>query len=145
MTPRAATAQAKERSSTCPKCGGALDFRSDSMGYGQTIEQCENPRCDHWTVLETIRRPAHARTPHGGERPQIPRKIAYRGELQAAILAALPATEAGAVRAKPFAVTIGRDVHTVEVRLRQLAAAGVVASRKLGPHRLSPRVYWRAA
>ena len=40
-------------SARCPTCGGELRFESDRLGYGQTIEQCENVlACGHFRTLE---------------------------------------------------------------------------------------------
>jgi hypothetical protein len=55
-----------------PKCGAPLEFTSDSLGYGQTIEQCSRGvvACGYWKPLETIVRPAHTPAPKGPERPR---------------------------------------------------------------------------
>lgn len=147
-------------SAKCPKCGGALRFESDRQGYGQTIEQCEHvARCGHWRTLEGPRIPAH--TPRPRETERVRRRAAVAsdatrekrayvrtsapGELSAAILAALPATERKAVTPAQVATACGRPAASVTSRLFSLFKAGTIASKKLGTTHRAPRLYWRKA
>jgi hypothetical protein len=119
---------ALERSPACPKCGSGLAFRTDPLGYGQTIEQCENPRCDYWTTLERIVRPAHVARPRVEEQPRHRasgmRQGPARSPLTDAIVRALPTTEAAAISAGAVARLIQHSEKIVAVRLPQLVKAG---------------------
>ncbi|MBA3852910.1 MAG: hypothetical protein C0503_00765 [Gemmatimonas sp.] len=76
---RAAEHDPKAQADVCPKCGGKLRFERAPGGSGQTVEICENLRmstvkpgvnvgtCDHWRMLETLRRPELARRPRSPE------------------------------------------------------------------------------
>jgi hypothetical protein len=149
---------------TCPKCGGALRFESDRLGYGQTIEQCEHvARCGHWRTLEKVRIPAHTAPPREVEREServrrrspiaadaTREKRAYtltsrRGELMSAILAVLPDREADALTPGQVASRCDRPRESVISRLFSLWQDGKIASKKVGPWHKAPRLYWRKA
>ena len=95
----------------CPTCGAPLDFRTDPLGYGVTIEQCSRgyPACDHWRPLSTRR--------------------ATKAASRARIWALLPADPAGAATPAELAEAIGVSVSFVKLCLTDLRAEGRAAYR----------------
>lgn len=158
----------------CPKCGGKLRFRSDSMRYGLTIECCEHFAldrrgsgrpigCDHWRTLERPVRPELARPPKGDERPSAQARERERaardprGKRPAAktrvrmqeILQLLPAERVHARTSAEVAALAALNEHVAVYILRQLERDRLVHSAyrpRVGTKTGRPwREYWRAA
>lgn len=146
-----------EQSTACPRCGAELVFRSDAMGYGQTIEQCARfPQCDHWRTLERLRIPAHRPAPRGDERPRKPRDLTRVLEKNRArgvaarrrVLDQLPSRIDLARTVEEIAPGVGLGRDSVKGHLDALVRTGHASRRPRrvpGVGHRPPFEYWRAA
>jgi hypothetical protein len=157
-----------EQSGVCPMCGGALEFESDRLGYGQTLEYCVNwQKCGHFRTLEKIVQPAHTPAPRGQEKPRpgssgdhrqngarrvnrmaAPGSRRCNDETYERILALLPADEAAAIMAPSVAVRAGISPSLAVNVLGFACREGRVRKRNLPKTQAlgrPPVGYWRCA
>jgi hypothetical protein len=157
MGARRSTPMAAGRDAVCPKCGAPLEFTSDMLGYGQTIEQCSRgvSACGYWATLETIVRPAiDTPAPRGAEPKRRVNRMGAPGvrrctdETYERILAALPADEAAAIMAPQLAARAEISVSLASNVLSHAVHEGRALKRDLPKVQLlgrPPVGYWRRA
>jgi hypothetical protein len=146
-----AIAGASHETDRCPKCGSPLEFNSDGMGYGRTVEQCSRfPKCDHWRTLEKIVLPAHTPPPKGPETPRPGslgelRRRGSRGQVAERIVAALPRSAAAALTRDEVAARAGHAPVPTGIFLANALRQDRYHVRQVAVPGQRLRRWWRAA